>query len=239
MIKRNIIVFDGVPSDAFGLYVGLNSNDNAPQRSIDTIVVPGRNGTLTVDNGRFENVEIPYICFIRRNFEENIAAARGFYCSRIGYKRLEDSAHPDEFRMARYVSGMEVTPSQMRKQGYFTLTFDAMPQRFLKSGEHTTKYTANGKIFNRTRFDAKPMLRVYGVGTFGIGNETITILENPVEYIDIDCESMDAYNGATNCNSYVRLDSGEFPVLAANGETGVALGTGITEIDITPRWYTI
>lgn len=238
MIKK-IIVFDGVPSDSFGLYVGSVASDNAPERDIETVVVPGRNGTLTIDNGRFGNIEIPYTAFIRRNFEENIAAARAFYCSRVGYKRLEDSAHPDEFRMARYVSGMDVTPSQMRKQGYFTLTFDAMPQRFLKSGEQTTKYTVNGNIFNRTRFDSKPMLRVYGVGTFGVGSETITILDNPFAYIDIDCETMDAYNGATNCNSYVRLNSGEFPVLAANGATGVALGTGITEIDITPRWYTI
>lgn len=238
MIKK-IIVFDGVPSDAFGLYVGSVASDNAPERDIESIVVPGRNGTLTVDNGRFNNIEIPYTCFIRRHYEEKIAAARAFFCSRVGYKRLEDSEHPDEYRMARYTSGMDVTPSQMRKQGYFTLTFDAMPQRFLKSGEQKSEYTANGTIWNGTRFNAKPFLRVYGVGTFGIGAETITILENPVAYIDIDCESMDAYNGATNCNNYIRLDSGEFPVLAADGETGVVLGTGITKIEITPRWYTI
>lgn len=238
MIK-NVIIFDGVPSDSFGIYAGSTASDNAPERDIETVVVPGRNGTLTIDNGRFQNIEIPYTCFIRRGYEDNIAAARAFYCSRVGYKRLEDSTHPDEYRMARYASGMEVTPSQMRKQGYFTLTFDAMPQRFLKTGETPAEYTENGKIYNATMFDAKPLLRVYGIGTFGVGTEIITILDNPLEFVDIDCESMDAYNGATNCNSYIRLDSGDFPVLAADGETGVALGSGITKIVITPRWYTI
>lgn len=238
MIKK-IIVFDGVPSDSFGLYVGSTASDNAPERDIETVVVPGRNGTLTIDNGRFNNIEIPYTCYIRRGYVDNIAAARAFYCSRVGYKRLEDTTHPDEFRMARYVSGMEVTPSQMRKQGYFTLTFDAMPQRFLKSGERVAEYTTDGEIYNATMFAAKPLLRVYGVGTFGVGAETITILSNPFAYIDIDCETMDAYNGATNCNSYIRLDSGDFPVLSANGNTGIELDEGITKIVITPRWYTI
>ena len=66
------LIYDGVSSVNFGMYVGLNGNDNAPERSIDTIVVPGRNGTLTIDNGRFENVAVEYICFIRQSlFDRN------------------------------------------------------------------------------------------------------------------------------------------------------------------------
>lgn len=238
MINRYLLIYDGVPSDSFGIFVGLNGNDNAPTRSIDTIVVPGRNGTLTIDNGRFENIEVEYICFIKADFAENIVAARNHYTSRVGYKRLEDTAHPDEYRMARYVSGLEVTPSQMRQQGYFTLTFDAMPQRFLKSGELPVEFTATGKLTNITKFDAKPLVRVYGNGSLGIGSETITIAGN-TSYIDIDCEMMDAFRGATNCNNLITLSSGEFPVLTADSDSGVALGTGITKVIITPRWYTI
>lgn len=238
MIGRYKIIFDGVPSDNFGIYVGLNQNDNAPSRSIESIAVPGRNGTLTIDNGRFENIEIPYTCFIRSDFEQNAHAARAFYTSRVGYRRLEDTAHPDEYRKARYVSGIDMTPSQMRKQGYFTLTFDAMPQRFLKSGEKEITFTRSGTIVNDTMFDAKPLVRVYGNGTLKIGDETITIANNP-GYIDIDCEMMDAYYNATNCNNRITLSSGEFPVLTANANTGVTLGTGITKAVITPRWYTI
>lgn len=234
---RNILVYDGVSSENFGLYVGFRYVENAPKRVIESIAVPGRNGELTIDYNRYENIEVSYPCVIRSNFEENIAAARSYYLSKAGYKRLEDSANPDEFRMARYTSGLEVTPSQMRKQGMFTLKFDCMPQRFLKSGEQTVEFTADGTIYNETLYDAKPLIRVYGTGEIGIGSETITISTNP-GYIDIDCEMMDAYYGAVNCNSYITLSSGEFPVLEP-GNNGVTLGTNINKVEITPRWWKI
>lgn len=234
---RHNLEYDGVSSLDFGLWIGFAETDNAPQRSIESIEIPGRNGALTIDNGRFENINVSYKCVIPWDYERNVAAARAFYLSRVGYHRLEDSAHPDEFRMARYHSGLESVPSQMRQQGYFTLEFDCMPQRFLRSGEEVITRTASGVIYNPTLFEAKPIIRVYGNGALGVGSETITIANNP-GYIDIDSEMMDAYMGAVNCNSNITLSSGEFPVLAP-GETGVALGSGITRVEITPRWWTI
>lgn len=236
----NSVIFDGVSSADFGMYVGLNGNDNAPPRSVETIVVPGRNGTLTIDNGRFENIEIEFICFIRRYFEKNIISARNFYTSRIGYKRLEDSAHPDEFRMARYVSGLEVTPSQMRKQGYFTLKFDAMPQRFLAIGENTITAVSDNptmSLYNPTQFDSHPLIRVYGNGTLYVDDVTITIATES-EYVDIDCETLDCYHDATNENGNVTFSDHKFPVLIP-GDNTVAFDGEITRVDVTPRWWRI
>lgn len=232
----NTITFDGVSSETFGLYVGFSEIENAPERSIESIQIPGRNGALTIDNGYFENISVPYTCVIRENFETNIRAARAFYLSKKGYKRLSDTANPGEYRMARYVSGLEVKPSQMRQQGTFKLVFDCMPQRFLTSGETTTELTTDGTITNPTRFDAKPLIRVYGTGTLGVGSQTITVTTNP-GYIDIDCEMMDAFYGMVNCNSDITLNSGSFPVLAP-GDNGVTL-SGLTRVIITPRWWTI
>ena len=229
---RNIITYDGKSSMDFGLYVGLNQNDNAPQRSTEDIVVPGRNGTLTIDNGRYENIDVSYICFIRYRFEDTIPAARNFFLANSGYRRLEDSAHPEEYRMAKYKSGLEVTPSQMRKQGYFTLTFNCMPQRFLKSGEIPLVFTGNGTIFNETMQVAKPLIRVWGNGSLGIGENTITLAGITDPYTDIDCESMDAYAAGENRNSNI---SGAFPVLEP-GPNGVSL-SGVTKVEITPRWW--
>ena len=233
----NTITYDGTSSTTFGMRVGLVNIENAPAKNIESIAVPGRNGALTIDKGNFENIEISYTCVILNNFATNIAAARAYYLSKTGYRRLEDSANTGEYRMARYVSGLEVTPSQMRQQGAFTLVFDCMPQRFLTSGETESSFTTSGTITNPTRFDAKPMLRVYGTGTVGIGSETITVSTNP-GYIDIDCDMMDAYYGAVNCNSYITMSSGNFTVLEP-GDNGVTLGTGITQVKITPRWWTI
>lgn len=230
----NILTYDGVSSDTFGLYVGFAGVENAPARNIESIPIPGRNGALTIDNGYYENIEVVYQCMIRQNFETNISAARAFYLSRKGYKRLSDTANPGEYRLARYVAGLEVTPSQMRQQGAFRLIFDCQPQRFLTSGETATTITSSGSVTNPTRFDAKPIIRVYGTGSFTVGSTTISISQNP-GYIDIDSEMLSAYYETANCNSYV---TGEFPVFPP-GQTGIVLGTGITSVVVTPRWWTL
>lgn len=228
----NYLTFAGKNLREFGLYVNGTYTFSSPERSIQRIVVPGRNGTLTIDNDRFENIDVTYAAFIINGFRANIAGLRNYLSTAAGYRRLEESYHPEEYRMARFVSGLQVEATPALQEGNFTLTFDCMPQRYLKTGEIPVEYTANGSIYNRTLQDAKPLLRVWGNGTVGIGDATLTISETTA-YTDIDCESMDAYYGATNRNSNI---SGTFPVLKP-GTNGIALGTGITKLQITPRWW--
>ena len=57
-------------------------------------------------------------------------------------------------------------------------------------------------------------------------------------YTDIDCDLEDAYKGSANKNGCLQLYSGEFPTLAP-GENGITLGTGITKVEITPRWWSL
>lgn len=230
----NYFIYDGVNSRDFGVFISGTQVFDAPARSIDTVVVPGRNGTLTLDNNRFENVEMTYPAFIYDAFPVNIIGLRNFLLSSAGYRRLEDTYNPETYMMARYVSGLSVSPTDSRLEGEFDITFDRMPQRFLKIGEQPQEFTAAGTIKNPTLFDARPMLRVYGTGSLGIGSETITISTNP-GYIDIDCQMMDAYYGATNCNSYITLSSGNFPVLKP-GDNGITLSS-ITKVIVTPRWW--
>jgi phage-related protein len=59
---------------------------------------------------------------------------------------------------------------------------------------------------------------------------------NNQTYIDIDCETMEAYCGSTNMNANITLTSGKFPELAS-GSNAVAIGSGITQVTITPRWW--
>lgn len=231
------MTYNGRSSEAFGLYIGSVEVDNAPKRRYQSITVPGRNGDLTLDGGSFENIKIVYTCFIKEDFDENIAAARSFYLSAPGYHRLEDSYHPGEYRMARCVDGIDVVPSQMRAQGYFRITFDALPQRFLTSGEEAEEFTASATVNNPTLYDAKPLIRIYGAGTVGIGEVDITF-DGSSNYVDVDSEIQSAYYGATNKNSAITLNPNEFPVLKP-GNNGITVGAGITSIEITPRWWKI
>lgn len=232
----NYLVYDGVNLKDFGVFISGTEVFNAAPRSVDTVVVPGRNGTLTIDNNRFENVEITYPAFIYNSFRANIVGLRNFLLQSSAYRRLEDTYNPEIFMMAKYISGLSVSPTERRLEGEFDLVFDRMPQRYLKTGEEPQEFTADGVITNPTNFEAKPVMRVYGTGTLGVGSETLTITTNP-GYIDIDCEMMDAYYGATNCNGYITLSSGSFPVLKP-GDNGITL-SGITSVIITPRWWII
>ena len=233
----NTFTFNGRTSNEFGVYIsGLQSFDT-PQKSIETIVVPGRNGTLTIDNNRYENIPVSFLCFIPNNFKTNYASLRNFLLSgSAGYLRLEDTYHPNEFRLARYVKGIEPDLSQMIQSGSFTLEFDCEPQRFLTSGETVTELTADGTISNLTRFISKPLVRVYGAGVLTIGSTQLTITTAGSEYIDIDSEAQDISEGTTNRNSNVELTSGEFPELVP-GDNGIVIGAGISKVQITPRWW--
>ena len=166
------LVFDGVDSRDYGIYITGDAVFNSPERDVEMIEIPGRNGAYALDKGRFGNIEVSYPAGIfgdtEADFRQGIRAFRNALASRKGYKRLEDEYNPDEYRMAVYKSGLEVTPKAL-KAGQFTITFDCQPQRFLKSGETAVSVASGGTITNPTLFDASPILEVYGYGNITIG----------------------------------------------------------------------
>lgn len=234
---RNYLIFDNGDSRDFGVYISGQGTFTAPVREYSMQPVPGRNGDLIGSNTRLENTEVTYPAFIYTNFRENLRNLRGFLLSRIGYFRLEDTYHPDEFRLAVYKGGLSPEVLDRNQAGQFDLTFEVKPQRFLKSGELVQTMTASGKISNPSHFPAAPLLRVYGAGQLGIGSDTITITAADV-YTDIDCDIMEAYKGTVNKNEFVEFTGNDFPTLKP-GDNNISLGTGITRVDITPRWWEV
>lgn len=174
--------FDNVSSRTYGVYITGEAVYNAPQRDVEMITIPARNGAFALDNGRFENIEVSYPAGIfadtEADFIQAISDFRNFLCSRKGYVRLQDEYNPDEYRMAVYKSGLDVTPAMLRA-GEFTITFDCKPQRWLKSGETAVAYSNNDTITNPTLFDAEPLLAIKGYGTIGFNGYEIE-LENAV-----------------------------------------------------------
>lgn len=231
---RNWLTFDGVSTKDFGVYINGAQTYDAPARSREVISVPGRNGDLIIDNGRYENTEVTYHAFIYRDFEVNVEGFRNLLLSRTSYKRLEDTYHPQEFRLGIYNGNFSADVVEWLEAGEFDLTFNCKPQRFLKSGEDAITFTSGGSLLNETMQTAKPLLRVYGTGTFTINGAMMTIFSANV-YTDIDCDLMDAFKGTTNCNGNI---SGTFAALAP-GDNAITLGSGITKIEITPRWWVL
>ena len=233
---RSFFTFGPIKSIDYGVWISGEGTFNRPKRAYTEKTIPGRNGTLLIDEGRFLNVDLVYPAFIADDMPGRIDAFLNDLASMTGYQRLEDTYHPYEFRMAQFTGEVKVqTEGYMNRHGGFNISFNTMPQRYLKSGEKAIAFTANGTILNRTQMPSKPFLRVFGsaAGTVGIGSQTITI--SAIDgYVDIDCEIMDAYKGTTNCNGNVAFTG---PITIPAGAHGITMTGGITKVEISPRWY--
>ena len=129
------LTFGGVNTADYGIYLTGAGTFSAPERDVEYVAVPGRNGDLLIDNGRWRNIEVTYPANIPREFEYRLPEYRARICAKRGYQRLEDTYHPDEYRMASFTSGLQPKPTPLNNGGQFDLVFNCKPQRYLKSGD--------------------------------------------------------------------------------------------------------
>ena len=181
--------FGGVSSADYGIYISGNGVYNAPERAVELVDIPGRNGAVVLDNGRFEMVEVEYAAGVfggsQADFRKAMSDFRNAILSQTGYQRLEDTYHPDEFREALYVSGLEADPVMMSTAAEFSMKFTCKPQRFLKSGEAKVSVASGGKITNPTPFDSGPVIEVTGYGSLDFGGYDISLTNEAMGYIEL------------------------------------------------------
>lgn len=236
-VPFHYFIFNGKSSLDFNTKISGNGTYAAPERDIEKQEVPGRSGDLLIDNGKFKNIKVPYDAFITEDFDRSIAGLRAFLLSTSGYSKLEDTYHPGEFRLAAFAGPFDPEVYAV-SSGKFTLEFDCMPQRFLKSGEITFLVNAGEtvKIWNPCEYTAMPEIIVTGTGEFKVNNVTVRILENTGK-ITIDSDIQDCYEGTANRNGVVALSGYKFPELTP-GENVIVADSEIY-LQIKPRWWTI
>ena len=182
-VMRHSITFGGVNSADFGLYIGGEGTFNAPKRVVEMISVPGRDGDIAIDQGHFENIEVKYTVINKEDslsdFSTKLSGFRNAICALRGYQRLEDTFHPDEFRMAIFVDEFEVKPIEYATAAEFEITFNCQPYRFLTSGE-TAVSKKSGTLNNPTLFKSSPLLAIEGYGDFSVNGYNIHIENDPV-----------------------------------------------------------
>lgn len=233
------LTFAGRASYDFGIHISGEALFDAPKRKYSSQEIPGRNGDLLIDERAFENITVKYPSGIIDNMPARVKEFINYAGSKAGYQRLEDTYNPDEFRLAQYAGGTKVKAEEyMNRVGTFDLEFNCKPQRFLKSGEQQIKFQSAGHLLNKTNFGSQPKLHITGSGngTVRIGDYIITITSLN-EYMDIDCELMDATKGTLNENAKVSFNADSF--LIEPGENGISFTGGVQSVIITPRWFKI
>lgn len=195
------VEFNGVKTSDYNVIASGGDAFNAPARVYEMIDIPGRDGQFALDMGRFENIDVPYHCTNHEpndmaTFRANLDGLRNAFLSARGYQRLEDTFHPDEYRMAVYKSGLEAKMIGQAYASEFDLVFNCKPQRFLKSGETAVSVASGGTITNPTAFESKPLIEFGGYGTMTVNGYPITITAGTLGEITLANASTGPYSSS-------------------------------------------
>lgn len=244
---------------AYRVYVTDAPIYNAPEPDVTSISIMGRSGDLFVDNKRYKNITVEYPCVIpaasgnQASFASCIAGLRAFLLSNRGYVKIANSFDTSEYRMGRYVGGLEVDPTVTGDAATFKLVFDCQPQRWLVSGDTPITLTRTssgqssfGSITNPTLYEALPIITVTGSGS---GNVMVTSPSDESIYVSIssmtgsltmDSQLQDAYYDGTNLNDKITLAQNMFLKLFP-GVTrfNVTTSFNVSRLVVTPRWWTV
>ena len=238
---NDTFTFNGTSSSAYGTYLADYNQFDGPQRDITLTDIPGRSGSIAIDNNRYNNYILTYSAYMRtasgypNELRSNMMGLKQLLLTGGLYKRLSDTFNTGVYRMALFQGPFTVLKSD-HNSAVFSVNFQCKPQLFLTTGDDAISYTAAGTITNPTDFPSKPLLRIYGTGNLTIGTGVITINSSDGLYTDIDCDTMEAYYGSVSCNGNITLQGYSFPTLAP-GLNNISWTGSITRVDVTPRWW--
>jgi len=241
-----MIVFNGKCSDDFGVIVEHYPSIVFPEKKIITYEIPGRNGTMVLDEGAFANYDQSYDVFFDAKDKGGLNAVIPQIASWLlacsGYQRLEDSYTPDFYRKA-YVNNAHEFLSYFHEYGRGKLTFNCQPERYYKSGEKAIEVLNGQTLYNPTDFKACP---IYDFSNYSTRNNIkIMLTENGVTrsfnikpqyyYNDSRGNIIDVKNFNIPTNSF----EGNFEDLKLGKETTITWDGNMSSIKIIPNWWTI
>ena len=235
-----VIKFGGVSSETIELIVETRPDYEMPLKKYERIHVPGRNGDVIIDTGEYENVDRVYnvACYKEGVSAPYLSRELSKWLSKPGYQRLEDSYQPDVFMMA--VCEQENTITNIHNQaGRASLTFNRMPQRFLKIGEDPIEITENGSyIINPSPQIAVPIIKIHGFnGVVNIGEYSIGI-NSKTSPIIIDSVTANTYTADGSVTYEVVLEKG-YPKLPGDVRIPISWKGDIYKVEIIPNWWVI
>lgn len=228
-----------IDSVDYGLIIESYPTINGAELRAERVVVPGRDGTLVNTDGTYSDIELLYnVSFLspNRDVEDISRQIKAWLLGGKGLSIISDTYDPFYFRVGTY-SGPVSIENILNRAGKLAVKFTTDPFKYSFDGQEKVEISKATSIYNPFLFDAKPYLKIYGDGkaSIAINNSTISI-NSMTEFLEIDCELMQVYKGLENKNSSVLIT--DFPSLQI-GENNISWTSGITKIEVIPRWRTL
>ncbi len=221
----------------FGLLIVSKGSYKGASRDVSYTTIPGRNGDLITDNGRYNNIKIPYKCTLLNNSKKRFAdiahQIKGWLLSEFGYFRLWDSYDKKYFRLAAYSDEANIE-QELSQVGSVDISFNCKPFKYSFEGQNTIEFISEGTLYNAEFFPSSPYIKIVGTGgvTLFINNDAF-YFEDIDEYIEIDSEAMNAYKGLQGQNH--KMTGAAFPILQPGNNTISWVGN-VEKLEIVPRW---
>ena len=187
---------------------------------------------------------IPYISAFYQNANAHIYADKAITITntyRIYVWSTQSTV--EDFKQWLTDNGIEIcikakTPTTVQLTPSILRLASGVTYNFADTGRIVSIRTISpATLTNPTRFDSKPLIRVWGNGTLNVNSYYITVADSPYDYIDIDCELMDCYHGSSNANQYVTFSTTGFVTLKSGAN--YFSYSGFSGVRVIPRWYEI
>lgn len=202
-----------------------------PVRNVEEKLVSGRDGSLIIDRGTYQNIPIMLIGHAECKRTELID-----YFGTIGELKFE--TNPDRFWKYR-VTAIDI--KEVLDDGVllaFSINMSLAPHKYLVSGKSKIIGSSTLSLKNDYNAKAYPFLKIKGTGTIGIIKNGIQILsiKDITDYVDIDCEADVIHRNNVN---YDNKATGDTFYLDANKTTELKFTGNVSEVILIPNWKEI
>lgn len=252
----NYFEWNGKKSVDFGVFIQDKNIFSVPARNLEEIAVPGRNGSVYIDNGNYQNISLSFNCVMiiddNTTAAEQMQAFKKWLYKDIGeYKSLRTSYYPLHTRMAIINTQLDVTEQGTAEQIseyalFFTLYFSCKPQMYLNYAlEPLTVKDNSITIFNNTNNIAEPLIdlkfnttAVGGIGfkltlqnSFGAQVFALSSSQGATHFA-FDAESHEYIcDGANSSLSQTVNTEGIYPLLRP-GENKISVEVTMTDCEL-------
>ena len=238
-MSRDSFTFNGKNSlSDMGLQIEGEPRYITGQKVVDTYSVPGRSGSLIFDTGAYTDGSAEYtVSLVSQTLEADLYKISTWLMNPEGWQVLTDTQEPAVTRYAYCDNALEFT-RKLKLTGKGVIRFRCKPQRYITTGLAQITLT-NGSTTINDYMTARPVFEIQGSGsaTLTVGSVTVTF-ENIQTSIVVDCENCLAYKGTTNLSNKININAYDYPTLK-NGNTQIGWTGGITQVKMTPRFWTL
>lgn len=230
-MSEHSIEFNDSSCDECGVYVFGGYAIPAPERDITEYEIPGKDGVLTQDNGRYKPISIPvtmlFISDDEKTWNEDYTKVKRWLSAQNAELVLSDDS---DYFYSCYYANIKTTKREALRFGKLSVEFYCSPYRYLKTG--TSEYSASAVEYNPYD-ECRPIYMISGTGdcTLTVNDSELTVTVS--DDVTIDTERMVAYTSDGIANTSV---SGDYDSLyLAAGDNTITITDGFT-LTVIPNW---